>query len=673
LSASTESSWFWEQRGEGEFLPPNIATISDGWEPWRFPLSEAPPVLAEIFVRELVQNFVDAFRENANDSSAKGAVPPVPSLTFQFVELRGVPAVEAAAKLGLGSLHERFRGLDPASRKDIRFGESDVLAGNFDPLRLLVVKESATTGMYGPWRMTPQPITRKMRSAVLATVGDRRTSGLGAYGEGKRAIIASSRCRSLLIYTCFAERPETDEVTRRLIGATYWRPHKEDGDTAATGLALMGTDWDPADRGMTGRPEPLSDDDADSFVNFLSIPGLDVRHATDPAETGTSHVFIDPIVSPGDVVWAIQRNWWPLILDKAASFSVVDYDGLELSIDLDARTELAPFIDVYRRMVEGDARSPLRPDERFEESTVQVQSHPGVGDVGKLGLMADISTDGWSWSDREKNYNLVAIIRDGMIIEYEQFPRSQRTPPPFVRGVFRTDSSVHPAAAELLRNVEPPLHNKFIEQGEMFDQLGVTLAAGLYKRLGELMLEFRRQFRETPPPRDTDFVDFGEVFDPGDDVEDPEPRPDPRPGPDPGPGPDKPTKPGRPKRPAATMDPWLNQDVECDIEADPGDVTRIRALAIRKLALKPAWSEDEVVVRIRIGWQVQEDGRTWADDTEMLDTSTGSISMPPGFVNVGGHVWEGRLTKVEAEVGWMSHHYPALWTVRPFVEIEKAP
>lgn len=663
MNSASSLSWFWEQRGEGEFLPPNVATIGEGWESWRFPLADAPPVLSEIFVRELVQNFVDAAREHSGDT--------IPHLTFRFVELTGVPALAAARRLGLGDIHERCENLSPENRRDIRFGDSDVLAGNFDPLRLLVVTESGTTGMYGPWEMTAETKVRKMRSAVLSTVGDKRRSGLGAYGEGKRAVIAASSCRSVLLYTCFSERPETGNVTRRFIGATYWRPFTEPGNTEATGLALMGTEWDPANRGMSGRPEPLSNDEADSFVASLGIPGFVVRDPSRDGETGTSHLFVDPIVSPKDVVWSLQRNWWPLLVDEAIGFTVLDYDGSELAIDLGARPELAPFIDVYRHLNSDEPAKGLSEGQKFSHSVVDLPSHSG--NVGHLGLMADVSMDGWSWSDREKNFSLVAIIRDGMIIEYEPFPRSHRSPPPFVRGVFRTDADRYPDAAELLRAVEPPLHNRFVEQGEMFDAAAVKLAANLYRNLEGSMREFKRQFRDTPPPRDTEFVEFEDVFDPGDDGEDPLPIPPPPPPPNPdspAPPPPKPPVPPPPK-PPRTFDPWLNQDVECGIEAHPTDFDSIRALAVRKLALKSNWKEEEVKVRIRIGWQVQIDGRTWEDDESLLDLSPQALDIPKGFVQTGTNVWEGTLTKAEVQVGWISEYYPGLWTLRPFVEIER--
>jgi hypothetical protein len=58
-----KKNWFWELRNNGEFLPPNITNVDNGWNAWKGPLANGPSFTAEIFVRELVQNFVDAARE----------------------------------------------------------------------------------------------------------------------------------------------------------------------------------------------------------------------------------------------------------------------------------------------------------------------------------------------------------------------------------------------------------------------------------------------------------------------------------------------------------------------------------------------------------------------------------------------------------------------------------
>ena len=90
------SPWFWELRSGGEFLPPEIANFGEGWQDWKGPLQDAPPVVAEIFVRELIQNFVDASRDHKLRNPQLSAVP---KLSFEFHQLEGDAGKAISEKL----------------------------------------------------------------------------------------------------------------------------------------------------------------------------------------------------------------------------------------------------------------------------------------------------------------------------------------------------------------------------------------------------------------------------------------------------------------------------------------------------------------------------------------------------------------------------------------------
>lgn len=639
--------WFWELRGNGEFLPPNIVSIGDGWTDWDGPLNEAPSLAAEIFVRELVQNFVDAAREQKKTTNSI----ETPTLDFHFIELTGADAKRVIEKLGLKAHVERFKSMPENERKSIRLGASKILAGELTSIRILVVTEGRTTGMYGPWDMSAQKMTRKMRSAILSTVGDKTGKGLGAYGEGKRAVIAASVPRTMLIYTRFANRKDCGDVNRRLLGVTYWRTHSE-GELEATGLALLGEQSDNAGRGMEGRPTPFSNQEADDFLEELAIPNFVPRSAGQESDLGTSHAFLEPVFEPSEICWAIERNWWPLMLDNGAKFRVFDYDGSELNIDPKKRSELMPFIECYETTkVAEDALDP-----QFESREIVKLANMKNAPAGILALKADVSEDGWSWADRETNVNLVAIVRDGMIIEYEKFPRRMKTAPPFIRGVFTTDHENYDEVAEQLRMVEPPLHNCFMEKGAGYDPAHMATATKLYGFIIESVRIFRNQFKTTPPPNEDDYEDFGEVFDTPDV---PKPRT---------------KKPKKRKKvvlpPVKTTDPWTNEHVDADVEAAKDGFSQIVARASRSAALKADWKDDQLDVRIRVGWQVMGDRGVWINAPELSNQA--GIEMPTGFVFNGSDGWTGTLTKTSVEVKWESHSYDSLWTVRPYLEISLA-
>lgn len=648
-----DNPWFWELRGDGEFLPPEISSIGEGWSDWEGPLAAGPSREGEIFVRELVQNFVDAAREQ------QGLHPEMdltPSLSFHFVELEGKPARELAKQLGLKGHAERFQNLSAEDRTALRIGNSSVLNGEFDSIRLLVVRESCTTGMFGPWEMDDRAIdgdgkriVRKMRSALLATVGDKTSQGLGAYGEGKRAVIAASAPRVMFVYTCFEPREATGDVTRRFLGATYWRPHTE-GDKMATGLALFGQLGRSAGRGMVNRPKPLDNEDADRVVAALGIPFVELRDSAIPSNLGTTQVFVEPAFGPNDVKWALERNWWPLIEDGGAHFEVFDEEGTKIDVAPDLRPELAPFLEAYRT-----ARG-TNPPRGSRDHLKEVVFHgAATNKIGMLSLTSDTSEGGWSWKDRETNRNLVALVRDGMLIEYETFPRQRSaTAPPFIRGVFVTDSTKYPEAEKRLRMVEPPLHNYWNERNPKLDAGSVDLARRLYDHIRSEVSDFRKRFREVPPPSDDEYEIFGKTFNEPDDfsIVNPDPNPDPDPDPDPDP----------------TVDPWANQTVTAELL--PGDdVESVLASAARSLSLKEEWPDSSVKVRVKVGWEVMGDKESWEEIDELLDES--SVVFPAGFERTERGTWTGVLTSEPIEIKWRSNPYPDYWTVRPFAEIGK--
>jgi hypothetical protein len=641
---ATKDPWFWELRGDGEFSPPNIVSIGDGWTDWDGPLKSAPSLAAEIFVRELVQNFVDAAREHKRDTNSL----EVPTLDFHFVELTGDDAKRAVQKLGIKNHGNRFSTMDEDERKSIRLGASKILNGNVDVVRFLIVTEGRTTGMYGPWEMSAEKITRKMRSAILSTVGDKTGKGLGAYGEGKRAVIAASIPRTMFIYTRFANREDCGDVNRRLLGVTYWRTHSE-GNLEATGLALLGAPSSVDGRGMTSRPTPFTNEDADEFLTELGIPHFVPRDTGSDVDLGTTHAFLEPVFDASEICWSIERNWWPLMLEAGAKFRVFDYDGSELQIDPKKRVELVPFIECYESSKKDEAER----DKDYEScEVVELQGMKNVP-AGILALKADISESGWSWADRETNVNLVAIIRDGMIIEYEKFPRVVRTAPPYIRGIFTTDHQNYSEVAGQLRMVEPPLHNCFVEKGAGFDPEYMKTATKLYGYIIETVRVFRNRFKTTPPPNEDDYQDFGDAFNT---PEVPKPRQQ------------KVRKPKPPvPPPTRTKDPWTNEFVVADLKPASKSGDQIIAEASRSIALKSSWKDDQLAVQIHVGWQVMGDRGGWLAAPELSDLS--GVVMPVGFTQDGADSWVGTLTKESVQVDWVSHAYDALWTVRPYLEI----
>ena len=634
------SAWFWELRGEGEWLPPEITSIGEGWVEWDGPLRQGPPKSTEIFARELIQNFVDAARDVPEADRRENT----PRLSFHFVELSGKSAKKLAADLGLQGHSDRYKSMPKSERDSLRLGESSLLEGDFSTIRALVVVEKATSGMYGPWTISSElNVVRKMRSALLSVVGDRRLNGLGAYGEGKRAVIAASRPRIVLTYTCFDEREDTPGVSRRFLGTTYWRPFS-DGTEAATGLAMLGRQTDSSDRGINGRPIPLENQDADAFIKDLEIPFFEVRNPKAVSQRGTTQVFLDPTVLPAELSRAIARNWWPLIEIGAAHFEVFDYDGSQIEVVPEDDDALAPFIQTFRTL---RGENPPRSLATYREdiSTISSSAIASNMEIGKLALAASIGDGGWSWKDRDTNRSIVALVRDGMIIEYEPFPRQRSAQPPFIRGVFFVDSSSNKEAADAIRLSEPPLHNFWREDPANGRQTAM-LATSVYQGIQDQVRRFKHQFQEVQPPNDMEFALFAEVFNVPDEITITPP----------------PSPPSTSPKP--TMDPWSNQSISANLKVGEESRSNLIATASRELSLKPESELDEIEVEIEVGWEVLEEGR-WSKIPEM---NTVGINVPKRFTSVDQRLI-GFLTKESVVVEWQSNEYPGLWTVRPYALI----
>ena len=145
------------------------------------------------------------------------------------------------------------------------------------------------------------------------------------------------------------------------------------------------------------------------------------------------------------------------MVDSGAEFTVTDLSGVNVPVDPETRPELKLFIENYKiiknqklgyvRDANGAVIDPITGLTIEKEKVVREDlieevtcSSTGQDAVGTLGLSIDCSAGGWSYKDRDSNWTIVALVRDGMIIEYETFPRQRKGSSPFVRGVFVTSS-----------------------------------------------------------------------------------------------------------------------------------------------------------------------------------------------------------------------------------------
>lgn len=461
-----------------------------------------PSEKATLMAREVIQNSWDAAREHAASFQSAGPPPPF-ALTFRFKRLVGESKRALVETLDLTSHGSRIASHE-VDRAPIGLSDHDCLDHIDDasvPLDILEIIEENTTGMYGSW----SPPESHMYFALVAIGYTEKAAGSGgSYGYGKAGLIAGSKIRSVLAYTCFAERGNEPGVTRRLLGMTYWGQHKT-GGASHTGFARFGArDGDDPEH-----VRPFENEMADALAKSL---GLRVRSEADEDDegSGTSFLLVDPTVSPQDLVSAIERSWWPAIIEDNGDFTVtiIDHDGTRYDPRPKRDPVLRTFIDAWE-IAQG--RSDPRRDEDHTSSLGR-GSGRGSGQpkpeerLGRLALVSDL-TD-WSYADQVagpedsaiQHRSLVALTRGPrMVVEY--FPAGQS--PPYVRGVFIADDQVD----DLLRRTEPRAHDAWRTEADDGDVAGEAAeTASTILRKIKYAVNNHRQRLKPPVPRAEDVV-----------------------------------------------------------------------------------------------------------------------------------------------------------------------
>lgn len=631
--------WFWEHRQEGDFTPPQIATFFEGWLPAKADMKSDIPQESEVFTREIIQNFVDASRREKELNPDAGK----PKLTFRFLEVKGDTAKELARKLDLSSISNHYNNLDDNTKLNMRLQSSDTVLGKHSAIRLLVVSETNTCGMYGEWTRLDQvrnskgeEIAYRMRDALMSPVRGSAGRGLGSFGEGKKAVIGISAPRTLFAYTCFDPGTTSDGVSRRFMGGVYWQNHTV-GDVPYSGFAMIGSQLE------TGaiRPKPFANEAADSVVQELNIRGLEVR--TSKLSRGTTYVFVDHGTSPSEVADAIARNWWPLIIDGGSDFEVLRPDGTEEPIEFGENLE--PFIAAYQSESSSSVSdwSELRDGEiatRVKTLTFKSEFKLQLGEM-KMGI--DLRpVVGWSRKDPENNRSIVALVRDGMIISYQHFPKGRKLAAPFVRGTFTVSSQKHPEAEQYLRSVEPPLHNRWQEDRRDLDSKAQRIAKEVYSELTQNVVSFREEYVGSTPTDEQDFNIFKENLS---------------------------LSGGRravtPPPPRKANTPWAMLSNSASVE-DNKDGRRY-AKASRSIQLSNLGLPSHKV-SVQLGWEILEDN-SWVDADESLLATP--IDSPEGWSQKEGehNVFVGTVVNKPAVFTWTSKPYSELWTLRPYMKV----
>tara|TARA_B100000315_G_scaffold253519_1_gene292440 strand:+ start:6088 stop:8052 length:1965 start_codon:yes stop_codon:yes gene_type:complete len=444
-----------------------------------------PSDSATLLAREAIQNSWDAAIEHAAGTDSDRQM----TLVFDFSELSVAESKKTISTLGLEELKDQANAA--GGWKAVQIPGEDVFDFTMpnNQLKVLRISEGGTTGMYGPWDETALKPS-KMILALLAVGMPEHRKGAqhgGAFGHGKAGLISASATRTVIAYSCFKD-DETNRsgATRRLYGVTYWAQHAV-GKRRFVGFGHFGVHGDDLTL-------PYEDAEADEVAASL---GFEIRDPAAPEGLGTSFLIVEPLVEPEDLRHAVERNWWPALLEyEDFVIDIVDYEGNMHPPSPKMDPELKPYLRAFEIASKAEAAT-LADTERFSRPNDLKLGSRGnrPTPIGRLGLVAD--PEGWSFppEDGLDHRSLVAMIRGPrMVTEYFDTATGQLRQ---VRGVFLADDLVD----GLLTQAEPPMHDDWSEAagGGGVDPDAPTVAKRIHSTTKSRVNDFRNALRPPAP------------------------------------------------------------------------------------------------------------------------------------------------------------------------------
>lgn len=463
-------------------------------------LAENPPSdAASLFAREAIQNSWDAAREWQRECAKEGRKVAPFSIEFRFEEFSGMEKRRRLFALGLDEHARVHNTLKSRMSGNADLGLADEqllvnLSSEDTPLRILTLTESGGLGMPGHFNRGE---SRMMKALLRVGVANEAEGAGGAFGFGKAGLIAASRIRVVVAYTAYAPVSSEPDVSRRLLGVTYWKGYHR-GQHRFNGWARLGSPMEiPLGDTPLVTAKPFENDEADLTANALGLP---IRDPGTAEGTGTTFLLIDPAITATDLKRAVERYWWPAMLDEATDLriSIFDYDGKDFSPQVPHDDpHLSPFIKSYLLATQ-TSRNPAPEEARFELPPFTLKQPKTSLQLGTLGLVAEPT--GWSFPDDNEfdHKSIIALMRGPrMVVNYHTFSKVGL---PHIRGVFVADNAVD----DYLRATEDPAHTKWSKSVKLTGKKAIapSIAKEVLALVREKLDEFRKGF--APPPRRPD-------------------------------------------------------------------------------------------------------------------------------------------------------------------------
>ncbi|MBA3352572.1 MAG: hypothetical protein H0U23_09145, partial [Blastocatellia bacterium] len=301
----------------------------------------------EIFVREVLQNSLDASREGQKVRVR---------FRIRTISLPGPRGLFLDA-IGWSKLKERVAAANRVRKNRLEppeFGDPAILEK--DPLRVLEIVESGTIGLVGPEAVLNENDERRLPNetpkAYIALTRDdarREKQGLGSggtYGLGKAVLWAASEIQTVVFFSRLSV-PHSGTV-HRAAGQARLGSHFLN-NKPFRGLCYGGDRRD-------GWCRPVRDEAARTLATRL---GADTR----PSDGDSGTTIIIPFWAapegdqPGILDHALiaryaARYFWPAIVDDSLEVTATSSDGNDVSA-ADLLSHYEPFIQLYKRTNSG--------------------------------------------------------------------------------------------------------------------------------------------------------------------------------------------------------------------------------------------------------------------------------------------------------------------------------
>lgn len=457
----------------------------------------------ELLAREGLQNCKDA---HSSEADAAG-IPVQVTIEKQSISGDRSNNLFKALLLDRDAQVGRSNSLINPMTKD----EFKSYVGGEQQIDLVTVRDQNTVGLGGSLDGADEK--DHFARLVLGLGQTNKVEGGGSFGFGKTVFSKLSRIHLVLYYSHFKATKKTSGASARFMAV--WLLQKDIAQKFS-GFAFFGRKADGTSESL-----PFENDDAHVMAEMC---GLDLRAERD---FGTTVAVVDCPIVCDHVRFAIERYWWPSLIDKKLSVRLLEKkhsrqdDGSGLRVDLlDNETQLSispssnplvvPYMELYQAVRDAAGQPEgIRVDPPFRAYHGKKLGQVAMRQLDKRLLeqmrdhIAEIGLE-----NRENPLPLGGIAkmrRPGMVVSYEGATDEDLEAIP--AGVFIADDEIDP----ILRASEPPTHARWdsAEKDRINDvgrRLGliedqaVEIVASVNKRINNKLLDSRKQ----PPPPSKD-------------------------------------------------------------------------------------------------------------------------------------------------------------------------